>query len=76
MTVKIYKGHKRPSMTIRPKELAENLGISLTTLDNWIKAGEVPAPFKIGLRFKGWKRETINAWLDQREATATESKQP
>lgn len=53
----------RPLMTI--KELAELLGVSVSTIIRWSDAGEIPAPMTIGGSVR-WKRATIEAWLSEK----------
>ncbi|PMM19949.1 hypothetical protein BCT62_00375 [Vibrio splendidus] len=57
-----YK-HKTP-LFIRANELSEALGISLSTLWRWRKAGVVPEPISLGPRIVGWRTSDIQNWLN------------
>lgn len=48
---------------IRPKELAEMLGVSTVTLWAWRKKNILPEPTAIGPRLIGWKQDVIQDWL-------------
>ncbi|EKP4406572.1 transcriptional regulator [Vibrio parahaemolyticus] len=50
---------------IRINELATYLNISKVTLWRWRKEGRLPAACAISPRVVGWKRETIESWLDE-----------
>jgi prophage regulatory protein len=47
----------------RPDVLAQ-LGISNSTLHAWVKAGRFPPPLELGPRVRGWRRSTIEAFLE------------
>jgi len=46
---------------------AEILSVSKRTIENWIAAGEMPAPIKIGRRVY-WHPDTFYAWLNRKLA--------
>ena len=73
MTIRIYKSPRLPSVTIRPRELAAKLGVHLNTIYRWAEDGTLPQPFRLGPRFVGWKREDIEAWLNEQAAEADKS---
>ncbi|AYO08702.1 AlpA family phage regulatory protein [Vibrio parahaemolyticus] len=50
---------------IRVSELATYLSISKVTVWRWRKEGRLPAACAISPRVVGWKRETIESWLDE-----------
>ncbi|MDW3122122.1 helix-turn-helix domain-containing protein [Vibrio sp. 1974] len=50
---------------IRINELATYLNISKVTVWRWRKEGRLPAARAISPRVVGWKRETIESWLDE-----------
>lgn len=50
---------------IRPKQLANKLGISKQTL--WRMKDELPPPIRIGKRAKGWLQQDILEWLEERK---------
>ena len=69
-----------PFKPITREEAAEILSVSLSTLDNMIAAGAMPAPRTIGSsRRKYWHPTLFYAWLDQQlraEPTAEASTPP
>lgn len=48
---------------IRPKALAKQLDISVTTLWRWRLQGIIPQPVVLGSRIIGWDQVTIDEWL-------------
>ncbi|EPZ8232981.1 helix-turn-helix transcriptional regulator [Vibrio fluvialis] len=50
---------------IRVSELATYLSISKVIVWRWRKEGRLPAACAISPRVVGWKRETIESWLDE-----------
>ena len=51
---------------VRPKQLANALGVSTVTLWNWRRTGYLPEPVQLGPRFVGWHKDVINKWLADR----------
>ena len=51
---------------LRPKELAEALDISRSTLYRMEKRGELPKRRKISENTRGWPRSEIIEWLENR----------
>ena len=39
-------------------------GIDRSTLAKWEKAGKVPPPIHVSKRVVGWRRSTLEAWID------------
>ena len=54
---------------IKSKDIMYLLGISRTTLDEWVKKGKLPPPIKID-RILLWKAEEIDIWLEGKRKTA------
>lgn len=50
---------------IRPKALAKQLDISVTTLWRWRLQGVIPQPVVLGSRIIGWDQSTIDEWLQK-----------
>ncbi|EJL6719476.1 helix-turn-helix domain-containing protein [Vibrio alginolyticus] len=50
---------------IRINELATYLNISKVTVWRWRKEGRLPAACSISPRVVGWKRDTIELWLEE-----------
>lgn len=50
-----------------PRVLAA-IGMGRSWVYDQVKAGQFPAPIKLGARAIGWRREDIEAWIASREA--------
>lgn len=46
-------------------DLADVLGVSIRTIENWVNDGTLPGPSKLGNRVY-WHPNTFYAWLDRR----------
>ncbi len=59
---------------VRPKEAAKLIGVGLSTIRKMAKNGVLPPPLKLtgdGPRAAvGWRRSTIEQWLNDRETAA------
>lgn len=53
---------------LRPKQVLAQLGISRSTLYQYIQEGKFPAPFRIGDRATAWRREQVEEYIRQRAA--------
>lgn len=53
---------------LRFPEVVTATGFKRPTIYKKIARGEFPAPFNIGARSVGWRRSTIEKWLQQQEA--------
>jgi len=63
-----------PIKPVTREEAAEILSVSLSTLDNMIAAGLMPAPTTIGgTRRKYWHPEIFYSWLDKVLRSESES---
>ena len=51
---------------LRPKLLAEQLGISRVTLWRWERDGQLPPKRKLGANTVGWLEDEIAEWLASR----------
>ena len=51
-------------------ELAGALGLAERTIWRMASRAELPPPIRLGARRLGWRRSSITAWLDDREAEA------
>ncbi|GIU20063.1 hypothetical protein TUM4261_42710 [Shewanella sp. c952] len=54
---------------ISPKKMSKLLGIHRTTLDRWVKNGELPEPIRENGRAKGWKYSDYIEWLTIKSKT-------
>ncbi|MCX3189135.1 helix-turn-helix transcriptional regulator [Escherichia coli] len=52
----------------RPKDLAEQLGISISSLWRWSRMGKLPKPIKLSERVTAFSTEEINQWLEGKNA--------
>lgn len=53
---------------LRPRQVADYLGIGLSTLYEWEATLEgFPKRIKLGERASGWRLSVINAWVDSRQ---------
>lgn len=46
------------------------VGMKSTWLHEAVKAGEFPAPIRLGARAVGWRRSEVESWLASREKAA------
>lgn len=51
---------------IRRYRMAVMLGISLATLDRWVRNGTLPKPTKLGEKITAFDAVEINQWLAER----------
>lgn len=61
---------KKTTRIIRPKELAEMLGVTTVTLWKMRQQSRIPQPISFGPKFIGWRESTIEQWLSDQEKTA------
>jgi excisionase family DNA binding protein len=54
-----------PFVPLTKEDVAEALGITPRTIENWVDQGHMPAPACIGNRLY-WHPELFYGWLDQR----------
>lgn len=55
---------------LRPKLAAEKLGCSRKTLYDWIAAGILPRPIRVGRAAVGWRESDLDRWLAGRANAA------
>jgi excisionase family DNA binding protein len=55
-----------PERLLSARELAELLGFSSATIQDWVERGELPA-FKLGGRLR-FRESEVLAWLEERRA--------
>jgi predicted DNA-binding transcriptional regulator AlpA len=54
-----------PFKPLSKNDVADVLGVSLRTLENWVNDGSLPAPAKLGNRCY-WHPAVFYAWLERR----------
>lgn len=54
-------------------EVAELLGIALSTLESWVYKRHFPRPIQIGKRAVRYRLSVVEAWIREKEATAAVS---
>lgn len=59
---------------VRPKEVMQRLGLSRSTLYQYVKDGKFPRPFRISERATGWRLEQIEDYVRRRERFSGRSK--
>lgn len=53
---------------MRMKEVSAFVGLKPHAIDRAIRADLFPRPFLIGVKAKAWSRESILAWIAERDA--------
>jgi len=53
---------------IRPKELAQILGVSNQTIWRWRRESEIPEPIFLGPRMIAWEAKVIEKWLEEKRS--------
>jgi excisionase family DNA binding protein len=46
------------------KQVAQLLGVSASTVPNWVDEGAMPAPVRIGRRLTRWNAAKLQRWID------------
>jgi excisionase family DNA binding protein len=54
------------SELITAEQVAKAVGVSVLTIQRWVKAGDFPPPLRFGRRIIRWRVDTINTWLAER----------
>jgi prophage regulatory protein len=50
----------------RRRGVAERVGVSIATIDRWVKRGDFPQPIRRG-RAVGWRVSEVEAWCAARD---------
>lgn len=58
-------------MFLRLRDLLRIIGVSKSTIYDWIKKGRFPPPRQLGPRCVDWSAEEVQRWIDEREPTHT-----
>jgi predicted DNA-binding transcriptional regulator AlpA len=61
-----YAPSKPTDSIIRPRALADRLGLSLATLWRLRRRGDLPEPIRLSPGCVGWRTSDIEAWLAAR----------
>ena len=59
---------RNKSLIIRYGDLAEELGVSKSTIWRWRRKGEMPSPLSLGPRVIAWERAVIEQWLESKRS--------
>ena len=62
--------HHTPDRVLRRREVEARVGVSRSTLYEWMKQGEFPLPIKLGKRAVAWRESDVTAWLESRKTRA------
>ena len=52
---------------MRRPEVEAHIGLSRSTLYDWMKKGDFPQPLKLGARLVAWRERDITEWLETRQ---------
>lgn len=52
---------------LRPREVAQMVGLDYATIYRARKAGRFPEPIQLTAQAIGWRTSTIKRWLDERQ---------
>ena len=55
---------------LRRPEVEARTGLSRSTLYDWMKRGDFPAPVRLGARLVAWRESDVTEWLESRETRA------
>jgi prophage regulatory protein len=55
-----------PDRILRPRQLADRVGLSLATLWRLRRRGDLPEPIRLSPGCVGWRTSEIDAWLTAR----------
>ena len=64
------------SQILRCPEVVKLTGLSKATLYRAVHAGEFPRPVRLSKRAIGWRKESIQRWLETREPVDLSSTSP
>lgn len=53
---------------LRRPEVEARTGLSRSTIYDWMKRREFPAPVALGARLVAWRESDVNAWLESRQS--------
>jgi prophage regulatory protein len=56
----------QPDRILRPRQLADRIGLSLATLWRLRRRGDLPEPIRLSPGCVGWRTSVIDAWLAAR----------
>lgn len=59
---------RKALVILRRRQTEQRVGLSRTTIYDYIKAGRFPAPVRIGDRAVGWVESEIDDWLSAQVA--------
>lgn len=51
---------------LRIRDVKRAVGMSVSTIYEWMANGKFPTPIRLGARSVGWKKDDIEAWQESR----------
>ena len=57
-------------MLLKRDEVTEMVGYSPSTLNRRVNAGDFPRPLDLGGRVRLWRKDQIEAWIDDHTSAA------
>jgi predicted DNA-binding transcriptional regulator AlpA len=51
---------------VHKPQLLRLLGVSLSTLNNWVAKGHFPKPIQLGPRAVAWRSDVVEAFIESR----------
>ena len=67
---------ERLERLLTSKQIAEETGISRSTIYRLVQNGSFPKPIRVGRRCVRWLESDIKAWLAERKAAGEEKHNP
>jgi excisionase family DNA binding protein len=61
-----------PGRYLTPKEVAEKLGIAMSTLREWRRHGKGPKSIRFGHRTVRFDPRVVQAWIDEQNVSPSE----
>ena len=57
----------RSDRILRRREVLDRVGISQSTMYDWMKRGEFPRAVALGSKLVGWRESDIDHWIASRD---------
>lgn len=56
----------RPGRLLRRREVLDRIGVSTSTLYQWMGEGDFPRPVHLGSRLVAWREADVDRWIAAR----------